>query len=86
MASRVDASDIVQEALFTASQRLPEYFSRAPYPFFAWLRQITWDRLRDAVRHHIDAKKRSVHREDLLGLLFRRARRLFKPDRFHWSN
>lgn len=68
MARRVDASDIVQEALLAASQRLPEYFRRAPYPFYAWLRQIAWDRLHDANRRHIDAERRSVHREDPLGL------------------
>jgi RNA polymerase sigma-70 factor, ECF subfamily len=68
LSSRVDPSDIVQETMLTAFQRLPEYFHRSPYPFYPWLRQIAWDRLRDASRRHIEAGKRSVDVEEPIGL------------------
>lgn len=63
VAVRVDASDIVQETMHDAHQRLPEYFSNPQIPFFPWLRRIAWDRLADLHRMHIDAARRSVLRE-----------------------
>lgn len=59
VARRVDASDVVQEALLTASRRLSEYVHNPSMPFHAWLRQITRDRLTDAYRRQL-AEKRSV--------------------------
>ena len=53
VARRVDASDIVQDALLTASRRLADYLKNPNIPFHAWLRQITRDRLaglRDRIR------------------------------------
>ena len=63
VAARVDASDIVQETMHDAHQRLPAYFSDPQIPFFPWLRRIAWDRLTDLHRMHIDAARRSVLRE-----------------------
>lgn len=60
--ARVDASDIVQEALLTASRRLSEYLQNPRMPFHAWLRQLARDRLADAYRHEL-ADKRNVARE-----------------------
>jgi len=60
---RVDASDIVQEALVEANRRLPTYLSDNPLPFHLWLRQIAHDRLIDAHRRHRGAARRSVERE-----------------------
>jgi RNA polymerase sigma-70 factor (ECF subfamily) len=62
VAGRVDASDIVQEALLTASRRLAEYLQNPRMPFHAWLRQLARDRLADAYRHEL-ADKRDVSRE-----------------------
>ncbi len=62
MAGRVDASDIVQEALIEAHRRLADYLSDGSMPFHLWLRQIAKDRLIDAHRRH-RARRRDVGRE-----------------------
>jgi RNA polymerase sigma-70 factor (ECF subfamily) len=63
LAARIDASDVVQEALAEANQHLDAYFQERPLPFYPWLRQFAWHRLRHLHRHHIDARRRSVARE-----------------------
>jgi RNA polymerase sigma-70 factor (ECF subfamily) len=63
IAARVDASDIVQEAMRDAFRRLPEYFADPRLSFYPWLRRITWDRLVDMYRTHVAAERRSVLRE-----------------------
>jgi RNA polymerase sigma-70 factor (ECF subfamily) len=63
LASRIDASDVVQEALAEADRHLDAYFQERPLPFYPWLRQFAWQRLRQLHRHHIDARRRSVARE-----------------------
>ena len=68
LASRVDPSDVVQEALAEASKQLPDYLRDRPLPFYPWLRQLAWERLVDLHRWHIHAKKRSVRREEPCGL------------------
>jgi RNA polymerase sigma-70 factor (ECF subfamily) len=62
VAARVDASDIVQEALLTASRRLSDYLQNPRMPFHAWLRQLASDRLNDVYRRQL-ADKRNVARE-----------------------
>jgi RNA polymerase sigma-70 factor (ECF subfamily) len=62
VARRVDASDIVQDALLTASRRLAEYLRAPKMPFHAWLRQLARDRLADVYRREL-ADKRDVARE-----------------------
>jgi len=64
LAPRMDASDVVQEALVEADRRLDEYLRERPIPFYAWLRQIAGDRIVDAHRQHVASQKRSVTRED----------------------
>jgi RNA polymerase sigma-70 factor (ECF subfamily) len=61
--ARVDASDVVQEALGDAHKRLPEYFADPQLSFYPWLRRIAWDRLVDMYRTHIGAEKRTVLKE-----------------------
>ncbi|HWA97384.1 MAG TPA: sigma-70 family RNA polymerase sigma factor [Pirellulales bacterium] len=63
---RVDASDIVQDALVEANRRLDEYLKRPGLPFHLWLRQIARDRMLDAHRRHHVAARRSVDREQAL--------------------
>ena len=63
IAQRVDASDIVQDVLLEASQRLPDYFERPHMPFWLWLRHLARDRIIDMHRRHRQAERRSVDRE-----------------------
>src|SRR5438093_8530899 len=68
LAARVDASDVVQETLGEADRRLDDYLRERPLPFYPWLRQLAWERLVEQHRRHVQAKKRSVVREESLGL------------------
>jgi RNA polymerase sigma-70 factor, ECF subfamily len=63
LAPRIDASDVVQETLAEAAQRLDEYLSDPPLPFFGWLRVLAGEHVREAHRKHLFAKGRSVVRE-----------------------
>jgi RNA polymerase sigma-70 factor (ECF subfamily) len=60
---RVDASDVVQEVLFNANERLGEYLRDPVLPFHLWLRAIARDRVIDAHRRHRISAKRTVDRE-----------------------
>src|SRR5437588_10479929 len=64
LAARVDPSDVVQEVLLEADRRLPDYLRERPLPFYPWLRQLAWDRMADLHRRHVQARRRSVTRED----------------------
>lgn len=63
VAARVDASDIVQEILVEASQRLSDYVRNPTLPFHLWLRQLAKDQIIDTYRRHRLAQRRSVDRE-----------------------
>ena len=63
VARRVDASDVVQDVLLEASQRLTDYLQQPAMPFHLWLRQLAKDRIIDMHRRHRAAKRRSVDRE-----------------------
>ena len=63
IAARADASDVVQDALNNAYNRLPQYFAGPQMPFYIWLRRIAFDRLMDLYDAHVEAGKRSVLRE-----------------------
>ena len=63
VAARVDASDIVQDVLLEASQRLADYLRDPAMPFHLWLRHIARDHIIDAHRRHRLAQRRSVDRE-----------------------
>jgi RNA polymerase sigma-70 factor, ECF subfamily len=63
VAVRVDPSDVVQEVLAEADQKLGRYLAERPLPFYPWLRQLAWERLAALYRQHVVAKKRSVRRE-----------------------
>ncbi|MEX2316336.1 MAG: sigma-70 family RNA polymerase sigma factor [Pirellulales bacterium] len=65
MARRVDASDVVQDALVEANRRLAEYLRDPRMPFHAWLRALARDRLVDAFRRQL-ADKRDIGREESL--------------------
>ena len=65
---RIDPSDIVQDALTEAAQKLSDYARRRPLPFYPWLRRLAWERLLQVHRRHVRAQRRSVRREDFGGL------------------
>jgi RNA polymerase sigma-70 factor (ECF subfamily) len=69
LAGRLDPSDIVQETMMVAAQRLPKYLRRPPIGFYPWLRQIAWDRIIEAHRRHLRSQRRSVGREQPKGPL-----------------
>ena len=60
---RVDASDIVQDVLIEANQRLTEYLKNPAMPFHLWLRHLAQDRIIDTHRRHRQAQRRSIDRE-----------------------
>ena len=60
---RVDPSDVVQEALIVASNRLGDYAKNPTMGFYLWLRWITADKLMNAHREHLGAQKRDVSQE-----------------------
>jgi RNA polymerase sigma-70 factor (ECF subfamily) len=63
LAARVDPSDVVQETLAEAAARLDDYLQERPLPFYPWLRQMAQRRLIHLYRWHVQARRRSVTRE-----------------------
>jgi RNA polymerase sigma-70 factor (ECF subfamily) len=63
LCARVDESDVVQEALAEAVQKLPQYFDERPVPFYPWLRQIAWRQIMRLHEEHLYRQKRSVFKE-----------------------
>ena len=68
LAARADPSDVVQETLAEAAAGLDRYLRERPLPFYAWLRQLAQRRLIDLHRRHVQARRRSVTREEAAGL------------------
>ena len=60
--SRIDASDVVQEAMVEADRRLSDYLKTPTVDFYLWLRQLAVQKLIDLHRHHL-AQKRSARQE-----------------------
>jgi RNA polymerase sigma-70 factor (ECF subfamily) len=67
LTARIDPSDVVQEAIADADRKLDGYLRVRPLPFYAWLRQLAWERLAKAHRRHT-AGKRNVAREEVAEL------------------
>jgi RNA polymerase sigma-70 factor (ECF subfamily) len=66
LAARLDASDVVQDVLLEASQRIQDYLRNPSMPFHIWLRHIAKDHIIDAHRKHRRAQRRSLDREQPL--------------------
>lgn len=60
---RVDASDVVQDVMLEANNRLEDYLRDPVMPFHLWLRQMAQDRIIDLHRRHRVAAKRSIDKE-----------------------
>ena len=60
---RIDASDVIQDTYVEASRTLDKYLQNPDMPVFLWLRHLAGEKLIQANRFHIDAKKRSTGRE-----------------------
>ena len=63
LAARIDPSDIVQEVMIEASDKLNEYLATQPLGFYPWLRRLAWERMMDAYRTHVLAQRRTINRE-----------------------
>jgi RNA polymerase sigma-70 factor (ECF subfamily) len=63
LAARVDASDVVQEALVDAARKLTDYARDRPLPFYPWLHRLATERLAAARRQHLRGA-RNVAREE----------------------
>jgi RNA polymerase sigma-70 factor (ECF subfamily) len=63
VAARVDASDVVQEAMIDAARNLADYERDRPLPFYPWLHRLTAERLTVVHRKH-RCGSRSVGREE----------------------
>lgn len=63
IARRIDASDVVQDVLLEANERLQEYIANPQMPFHLWLRHLARDRMIDMHRRHRGAQRRSLDRE-----------------------
>jgi len=60
---RVGVSDVVQDVLLEASQRLRAYLDDPQMPFALWLKRLADDRIIDLHRRNVLAAKRSLERE-----------------------
>jgi RNA polymerase sigma-70 factor (ECF subfamily) len=62
LAGRVDQSDVAQEVLLEAYERLDDFIERRPMPFRSWLWKTAYERLLKVRRHHARLR-RDVDRE-----------------------
>jgi RNA polymerase sigma-70 factor (ECF subfamily) len=61
--TRVDASDVVQEAHLEVVQRITDYLARRPMPFHLWLCRTAYENLLRLRRKHAEVAGRAVGRE-----------------------
>ena len=61
--SKVDASDVVQEAFLGASRDFPQFRGTSEKEFLGWLRQVLASVLANLVRHYQGTKRRDVRLE-----------------------
>jgi RNA polymerase sigma-70 factor, ECF subfamily len=64
LAPRLDPSDVVQETLADAAQRLSDYLRDRPMPFYPWLYRLAADRLARTHKHHVASTVRGIGREE----------------------
>jgi RNA polymerase sigma-70 factor, ECF subfamily len=66
LAARLDPSDVVQDTLADAAQKLPDYLRDRPLPFYPWLYRLAADRLARTHRHHVASSVRGIGREQCI--------------------
>ena len=60
---RIDASDILQEALVDAAKRIGDFNKQDKMSFYVWLRWITGEKLLNEHRRHLGVQMRDANRE-----------------------
>jgi RNA polymerase sigma-70 factor (ECF subfamily) len=65
--SRLDASDVLQEAFLDVASRLDDYLREPRLPPFLWLRMCVGEELVNIHRRHLGTKRRDAGREVSLG-------------------
>lgn len=63
VSSRVDPSDIIQEAFVVVQSRISDFVRSRPMPFRNWVRLLAQQLVVAAHRKHLVSKKRTVRRE-----------------------
>jgi RNA polymerase sigma-70 factor (ECF subfamily) len=63
LSSRIDTSDVLQDAYLDVARRFPEYVAAPAVPFYLWVRALTGQRLIDLHRQHLGAEMRNAGRE-----------------------
>lgn len=63
LARRVDASDVVQDAILEATSRVDEFLARQNVPLIVWLRSIADQKVTQTHRFHLATEKRATGRE-----------------------
>lgn len=66
ISSRMDPSDVLQEACIEAIRGYEKFLAERPMPLFDWLRLITKNVARNANSYHIQTRKRSVKKEQAI--------------------
>ena len=61
--SRVDPSDVLQEAFVDAAARLDSFLQKPDLPLFLWLRLVVGERLLKFHRHHLGTQMRDAGRD-----------------------
>ena len=63
LAARQDPSDVVHETILTAAHKLKEFAQHPDIPFYAWLRQMAWNRLAELHRQNVDDPQKGEFRQ-----------------------
>ena len=63
LATRVDASDILQDVFIEASRKVDQYIDSPSVSFFVWIRSLTQNAVYNVYRTHLWAQMRSIKRE-----------------------
>ena len=61
--SRLDASDVIQDAFVEVMERIESYLTDPKIPLFLWLRLVVGERLLKLHRHHLGTQMRDARRE-----------------------
>jgi RNA polymerase sigma-70 factor (ECF subfamily) len=65
LASRIDPSDVLQDAFLAARRQYPRYLRDRAVPEYIWLRRLVENRLKNELRFHL-AQRRSMGKERAL--------------------